>query len=107
MRQAQRFDAMLASGWADEVRALRTAVPTDAPAWNACGYLAVLAWVEGRSSLDEARDAVLASTRQYAKRQRTWFRNQLGEEPAVLRLDPRDGDALERADRWLFDGEHA
>lgn len=106
-RLAARLDAMLASGWPDEVRALIETVPADAPAWNACGYREIRDWVEGRRSAAEAREAILVSTRQYAKRQRTWFRNQLAGEPDVLRLDPRSTDALDRADRWLFDGGSA
>jgi tRNA A37 N6-isopentenylltransferase MiaA len=47
------------------------------------------------------------STRQYAKRQRTWFRNQLDEESAVLRLDPRTPEAPARAERWFRTGVDA
>ena len=103
-RLAVRLDLMLAAGWADEVRALAAAVPADAPAWNSCGYREIRDWVEGRVSEAAARHAILIGTRQYAKRQRTWFRSQLVNESHVLRLDPRTVDALERADRWLFDG---
>lgn len=102
-----RLDAMLASGWPDEVRRLIGTVRADAPAWNACGYREIREWVEGRCTAAAAREAILVSTRRYAKRQRTWFRNQLGGEPHVLRLDPRDGDAVARADRWLFEGDDA
>lgn len=103
-RLSARFDQMLAQGWTDEVDALSRAIPPDAPAWNACGYREIRSWLEGHGTAAAAREAVLIRTRQYAKRQRTWFRNQLRGEPEVLRLDPRDTDALERADRWLFDG---
>lgn len=103
-RLATRLGLMLAAGWADEVRALVATVPADAPAWNSCGYREIRDWVEGSVSQEAARQAILISTRQYAKRQRTWFRTQLANESAVFRLDPRTADALERADRWLFDG---
>ncbi len=103
-RLAGRFDEMLAHGWYDEVAALARVLPPDALAWNACGYREIRDWVEGRITEAAAREAIVISTRQYAKRQRTWFRNQLKDEPDVLRLDPRSTDALERADRWLFDG---
>jgi tRNA dimethylallyltransferase len=106
-RLSARLDGMLAAGWPDEVRALMADVPADAPAWNACGYREIRDWVEGRRTATEAREAILISTRQYAKRQRTWFRNQLAGDPDVLRLDPRSADALDRADRWLFDGGSA
>lgn len=103
-RLAARVDEMLAQGWSDEVEALTRVLPPDAPAWNACGYREIRDWVEGRITEAAAREAIVIRTRQYAKRQRTWFRNQLKDEPDLLRLDPRSTDALERADRWLFDG---
>ncbi len=106
-RLAARLDAMLAAGWVDEVARLVRTVPADAPAWNACGYREIRDVVEGRATLAAARAQVLIRTRQYAKRQRTWFRNQLDGEPQVLRLDPRAGDAEARAERWLFEGEAA
>jgi len=104
---AARLDRMLASGWADEVRALIGTVPPDAPAWNACGYREIRDLVEGRVTEAAARESILISTRQYAKRQRTWFRNQLQSEPDVLRLDPRSNDAPERAERWFFEERSA
>jgi tRNA dimethylallyltransferase len=102
-----RLDAMLAAGWADEVRGLLARVPADAPAWNACGYREIREQVEGRGTAGQAREAILVSTRQYAKRQRTWFRNQLGDEAAVLRLDPRAPDAMGRAERWFLGRDDA
>jgi tRNA dimethylallyltransferase len=81
-----RTDSMLAAGWADEVRALMATVPADAPAWNASGYRVVRDLVEGRIPFGEARERVIIETRQYAKRQRTWFRHQLAGAD-VTRLD--------------------
>ena len=72
-----RAGYMFASGWQDEVRGLITTVPADAPAWNASGYRTVREMVEGRISFDEAEERVIVETRQYAKRQRTWYRHQL------------------------------
>jgi tRNA dimethylallyltransferase len=100
-RLERRLDAMLAAGWPEEVRALAAHVPADAPAWNACGYREIRDHVEGRVGPATAREAILVSTRQYAKRQRTWFRNQLGDAAAILRLDPRVPDSLARAERWF------
>lgn len=71
----QRVDQMLAAGLADEVRALLAAgVPRDATALQAIGYKEMLAAVEGTCSLDEAAEEVKLRSRQYAKRQLTWFR---------------------------------
>lgn len=102
-----RIDAMLAAGWEDEVRALVERVPADAPAWNACGYREIRERVEGTVTAEAARTAIVVSTRQYAKRQRTWFRNQLSDEQAVTRLDPRERDAPARVDRWFLKGDDA
>jgi tRNA dimethylallyltransferase len=84
---------MLAGGWWEEVMRLDRDVPEDAPAWQASGYAVVRDLVRGLTSLAAAREAIVISTRQYAKRQRTWFRHQL---PAdrTTRLDPRSPDAL-------------
>lgn len=96
---AQRIDAMLADGWVDEVRALMTTVPPDAPAWNATGYHTIRQVAEGTLSLARARDQILIATRQYAKRQRTWFRHQL---PAtqVVHINSAASDAFDRTRSW-------
>lgn len=94
-----RVDRMLAAGWADEVRSLLADVPSEAPAWNAAGYEALREAVVDRTSLERARERIVIETRQYAKRQRTWMRNQLPRERLTL-LDPAAPDAAARADRW-------
>jgi tRNA dimethylallyltransferase len=106
-RIARRVDAMWEAGWEREVRDLIPQVPPTAPAWNACGYREIREAVDGVRTERAARMAILVSTRQYAKRQRTWFRNQLHDEPAVTRLDPRASDAAARAERWFLEGDDA
>jgi tRNA dimethylallyltransferase len=98
-RIERRIDQMLADGWLDEVRALQERVPDAAPAWNACGYESLREVVQGATSLEEAKHAIFVATRQYAKRQRTWFRHQLTDE-AVTHIDPRSADAADAAGRW-------
>lgn len=88
-----RADAMLAGGWPEEVMRLDRDVPEDAPAWQASGYAAVRAMTRGTLSAPKAREAIVIATRQYAKRQRTWFRHQLPQE-RTARIDPRSSDAL-------------
>jgi tRNA dimethylallyltransferase len=101
-----RFDQMVSAGWLDEVRFLHRAVPADAPAWNAAGYDAMRAVASGHSDLATARARVIIETRQFAKRQRTWFRNQLAQ-AVVTRVDPESpgGDLL--VERWWKEGEKA
>jgi tRNA dimethylallyltransferase len=86
-RIGARLDGMLDNGWPREVEQLMKTVPATAPAWNATGYDAVRRMQLGELSRDATRDAVLIQTRQYAKRQRTWFRHQLPMD-VVTRLDP-------------------
>lgn len=94
-----RADAMFAGGWVEEVRRLSSSVAPDAPAWNASGYGWVRALVNGEVDLETARSRVVIETRQYAKRQRTWFRHQL---PAGIttRLSPEDPQFASIAERW-------
>lgn len=95
----RRVDAMLEGGWIDEVTALSANVPEYAPAWQASGYRVVRSLVEGLTDLSSARQRIIIETRQYAKRQRTWFRHQLA--PAsVTRLNPDDPDCPAAVDRW-------
>jgi tRNA dimethylallyltransferase len=94
-----RIDGMLDEGWADEVRELIRTVPIDAPAWKASGYAAMREHVEGRLDLSSVRERIIIETRQYAKRQRTWFRHQLPA-PAVTHLNPDDSRADVTAREW-------
>ena len=96
---ADRADFMLSAGWHEEVRALMTTVPADAPAWNASGYRVVRELVEGRISFSEAKERVIIETRQYAKRQRTWFRHQLPAD-SVTRVDPLAADWKRVVSEW-------
>lgn len=98
-RIERRFEAMMAAGWAEEVAVLMRDVPREAPAWKASGYLVMRAMVEGQVSLADARERVLIETRQYAKRQRTWFRHQL-ESDAVTRVDPDDASIEAAVNDW-------
>ena len=98
-RIEQRFDTMMAAGWAEEVAALSLTVDPDAPAWKASGYVVVRDMVEGRVSREHARERVIIETRQYAKRQRTWFRHQV-DEGAVTRVDPDDASIETIVNDW-------
>jgi tRNA dimethylallyltransferase len=98
-RIAARIDQMFVDGWPDEVRRLMQTIPADAPAWNATGYDAVRRFVRGEATIDETRERILVDTRQYAKRQRTWFRHQL---PAhgVTRVNPLDDSWPRLVEMW-------
>ena len=100
---AARTRAMFTAGWRDEVRGLMASVPEDAPAWNASGYRVVRQLEQGMLSPEAAMERVIIETRQYAKRQRTWFRHQLAGEQ-VTRLDPHAPDFADALFTWWGTG---
>ncbi|MDN3645533.1 tRNA (adenosine(37)-N6)-dimethylallyltransferase MiaA [Pontixanthobacter aestiaquae] len=72
-----RFEWMLDQGAVAEVEALMArALSAELPVMRAIGVREIAAWLEGRVSRDEMIQSGQMSTRQYAKRQFTWFRNQ-------------------------------
>jgi tRNA dimethylallyltransferase len=86
-RIAERVDRMLAAGLVEEVRGvLARGVPPDAAGLDGVGYREVVAVLATRLPEAELREAIAAATRSYAKRQETWFRNQLRDAP-VWTLD--------------------
>ena len=76
-RIAQRFDAMLAAGFLDEVKALRARgdLHADLPSMRCVGYRQAWEAIEGKSPMAELRDKGIFATRQLAKRQITWLRS--------------------------------
>lgn len=83
-RIERRFDAMLASGFLDEVRALRALpqlqahpAPLELPALRAVGYRQAWEHLDGHGNAVEFRDRGIFATRQLAKRQLTWLRGEL------------------------------
>jgi tRNA dimethylallyltransferase len=88
-----RINAMLNSGWIDEVRLLiASGVPADAKPFQFIGYSQLRAHLEGNLSLGDAVQEIQQATRRFAKRQITWFRKEpdvhwisgFGDDPAVL-----------------------
>lgn len=76
-RIATRAYSMLSGGWLDEIRQLlRDGVPENAPAFQAIGYRQLLRHLKGSCTLEQAMDQTITATRQYAKRQETWFRRE-------------------------------
>ncbi|MDW6020695.1 tRNA (adenosine(37)-N6)-dimethylallyltransferase MiaA [Mesorhizobium sp. BAC0120] len=84
-RIGKRFARMVEAGAMEEVRALLALrLDPGMPAMKAIGVRELGMVIEGRVSIEEAQRLAAIATRQYAKRQSTWFRNQLG--PEWLRL---------------------
>ncbi|MES2384403.1 MAG: tRNA (adenosine(37)-N6)-dimethylallyltransferase MiaA [Pseudomonadota bacterium] len=75
-RIVQRFDAMLAAGFLDEVRALRARgdLHPDLPSMRCVGYRQAWEALDGAFPMSELRERGVAATRQLAKRQITWLR---------------------------------
>lgn len=72
-----RFDAMMSGGAVEEVEALLArCLPADAPVMRAIGVPEISAVLTGEITREEATALGKIATRQYAKRQFTWFRNQ-------------------------------
>lgn len=70
-----RVEAMVAAGWVDEVQRLRAAgLSADAPAMTSHGYRELLAVLEGRLTLEEAKTRIKAATHRLVRQQYTWFR---------------------------------
>jgi len=85
-RIGERVDQMLAAGLVAEVRALLArGVAARAPGLDGVGYREVVATLEGRLPEARLRDAIVAATRRYAKRQETWFRTQLRRQTSDVR----------------------
>ena len=75
-----RFDVMLAAGALEEVAALAARkLDPSLPAMKAHGVPALIRYLKGEITRDEAAEIGRADTRHYAKRQFTWFRHQLPE----------------------------
>jgi tRNA dimethylallyltransferase len=82
-----RVDRMLASGLLEEVRTLRqSARPLSREASQALGYKELFAYVDGEASLEKAAQRIRTRSRNFAKRQVTWFRHLPGCRPATREL---------------------
>lgn len=83
-RIARRAGAMLEEGAVAEVEALLAAGLDPAlPAMKAIGVPEIAAWLGGDLDRASALERMIIATRQYAKRQRTWLRNRMGDWPRV------------------------
>lgn len=75
-----RFNAMVESGALAEAAAFRAlGLPPDLPSARALGAADLIAHLDGRLDLQAAVAAAITATRQFAKRQRSWFRNRMAD----------------------------
>ena len=74
-RIEKRIDAMIESGWIDEVQQLlQDGVSPEAQAMKAIGYKELALYLDGQLSLEAASELIKKRTRHFAKRQMTWFK---------------------------------
>jgi tRNA dimethylallyltransferase len=96
-RIASRTEKMFARGLVGEVEGLLQRYPKQLTASQAIGYKEVVTYLQGQGSLEEAKAAVTLATRQYARRQRTWF----AKEPHARRYPQLAFEAEEELLAWL------
>ena len=78
---------MIKDGWVEEARELSKTVPLTAPAWQSLGYRELLQ-AKTASEMKNIVEEVKKKTRNYAKRQLTWFRWQVESTPVDMEKDP-------------------
>jgi tRNA dimethylallyltransferase len=97
-RIAARVDAMMAAGLVEEVRALHArGYGPELKAMQGLGYRQIGEYLQGRVGLPEAVETLKRATRQYAKRQRTWWRAEPSAVPVeAAQARVRLGDLVRR-----------
>ncbi len=100
-----RVSCMVERGLLEEVRGLLDAgYDADAPGMTGTGYREAIRHLEGEITLEEAMEEIRANTRRYARRQITWFRNQLPD--STLRIDatgPIEDQVRTTLEAWSAD----
>ncbi|MEG5000112.1 tRNA (adenosine(37)-N6)-dimethylallyltransferase MiaA [Microcoleus sp. B4-D4] len=91
-RIKQRTEQMLERGWVGEVEYLCKKYGCDLPLLNTLGYQEIKQYLAGEITLNQAKELTILHTRQFAKRQRTWFRAY----PEIEWFDVSAPDLLER-----------
>ncbi|MEG4028330.1 MULTISPECIES: tRNA (adenosine(37)-N6)-dimethylallyltransferase MiaA [unclassified Microcoleus] len=91
-RIKQRTEQMLECGWIAEVEYLCKKYGCDLPLLNTLGYQEMKQYLAGDIKLEEAKELTILHTRQFAKRQRTWFRAY----PEIEWFDVSTPDLVER-----------
>jgi len=85
-----RAAAMLESGWIEEASAMLAKGLLQAPtAWQAIGYAQIGDYLAGEMTREELLETIMIATRQFARRQTTWFRSK-HKEAVFLSIPPED-----------------
>ena len=98
----RRVDRMMEAGLTEEVRALlRSGVPSGCTAMQAIGYKEMAAALRGDGDIAAAAAQIKLRSRQYAKRQRTWFRRDQEAKRLLWGPVPNFADVLQRSTAYL------
>ncbi len=98
----RRVDQMMAAGLVEEVRALlRSGVPERCTAMQAIGYKEMAAALRTGGDTAAAAEEIKLRSRQYSKRQRTWFRRNPQARPIFWGPEPDFADVLQRSTAFL------
>ncbi|MCM1984733.1 tRNA (adenosine(37)-N6)-dimethylallyltransferase MiaA [Lyngbya confervoides] len=91
-RICDRTHQMFALGWIEEVKGIVERYGPALPLLKTLGYAEILDYLQGRANLPTTQQAIVRHTRQFAKRQRTWFRAN----PDIHWFDPSAPGAFEK-----------
>ncbi|MFZ2959958.1 MAG: tRNA (adenosine(37)-N6)-dimethylallyltransferase MiaA [Candidatus Ozemobacteraceae bacterium] len=97
-----RIEKMLASGLRDEVGRLREVYDWSVPGMQAIGYAEWREFFRGEADLEETAERINIHTRQYAKRQMTWFKRRPGGEPVDLSMPNAADHVAGLVESFLF-----
>lgn len=96
-RIALRTEKMIADGLVAEVESLCEKYGADLPLLNTLGYAEIKQYLAGQITLEQAKELTVLHTRQFAKRQRTWFKSY----PEIEWFNADDSDLLEKVWRRI------
>ena len=98
----ERVHQMLESGWLDELQKLIDRYGLDGlplSVTEAIGYRSLLSHITGETDIEEAIEHIIIATRQFAKRQMTWFRA----DPRIRWQEESGSDAVQKWTEWIVD----
>ena len=90
---------MIEEGWVDEIKQIEADYGKALPLLKTLGYAELQAYLRGHNTLAQAQEETVIHTRQFAKRQRTWFRGQ----PNTQWYDPTTTEAWDQVSRVTLD----
>lgn len=96
-RIAQRTTTMIEDGLVEEVKNLCEKYGANLPLLDTLGYREIKQYLAGEIDLKTAEELTILHTRQFAKRQRTWFRAK----EQIQWFDSEDPDLVEKAIEWI------